>query len=353
MKRRTGPTIAPDELAFFHRQLASMARLDLPFSPGLRTLAKEVEGTRFRAVIDDVLEDLEEGKRLSDALARRNDVFSDLYLGIVRAGEESGDLASALDGLANYSESMLFLRQRVKAALAYPTVALLITLGLVFFVFSTIIPRFREVYASLDMDLPRITTVYLEAATLMHQHVNQIVGGILALVVAVLVARRFASGARTLTGFSLNLPFYGKLLRQVLLLRFCETLRALLVSRVSLVPALRLTSRTMGENVLRDTVTDMAVAAEEGKRMSDVLGRNSMFPRTFVWKFALAEEQGTLETTLEELTRYIRMEVSSLTTRLSALLEPFLIAVVGLTVGSVVFSVFAPIFDLQRRLAAH
>ena len=127
-----------DELSFLNRQLASMARLDLPFPEGLRNLSREVDGREFRLLVDEMLADLEEGQSLSDALSRHRGVFSDLYLGIIEAGEESGDLASALEGLANYSESMLFLRQRIRASLAYPMVASLLCVGLVYFLFTSI-----------------------------------------------------------------------------------------------------------------------------------------------------------------------------------------------------------------------
>jgi type IV pilus assembly protein PilC len=339
-----------DELTFLNRQLASMARLDLPFPQGLKALAEEVEGREFQKLIQEVLADLEEGKLLSEALARQSGVFSDLYLGIVRAGEECGDLAAGLDGLANYSESMLFLQQRVRATLAYPTVALVVALGMIGFVFSSIVPRFGAIFSSLGIEVPALTRFYIGLAQQLHDHLAVVLVGLFALVVGIIVARRFRAGARLLRTVALNLPFYGRLLRQVLLVRFCETLQALLRSRVSLVPALGLTAQTLGDNVLRKTVVDMGSAAEEGKRVSDVMRRNSLFPRTFVWKFSMAEEQGTLEPTLGELSRYLDIELKAITTRFSSLLEPFLIALVGIVVGSMVLSVFLPIFKLHGTL---
>jgi len=343
--------IGSDELSFFNRQLASMARLDLPFPDGLRNLSEEVDGHEFHGLVTAVLEDLEEGQSLSEALGRHRKVFSDLYVAIVRAGEESGDLAGALDSLANYSESMLFLKQRVRAALAYPTVALCITGGLMYFLLTSILPRFKDVFTSLDIELPKLTRFYLSVATELNEHWVVFLGILLITGISVMIMRRIDSSARRLRQFALGLPFYGKLLRQVLLLRFCETLRALLKSNVSLVPALELTAMTMGDNLASRTVTDMRIAAEEGRRVSDVLKRNTIFPRTFVWKFALAEEQGTLEETLGELTRYLKGELRSITARFTYLFEPVLIAVVGLLVGSMVLSVFLPIFKLQSALS--
>jgi type IV pilus assembly protein PilC len=349
--RRKARRIGFDELTFFNRQLASMARLDLSFPDGLKKLSEEVEGTEFRALVLTVHEDLEEGQSLSDALSRHHDVFSELYLGIVRAGEEGGDLASALEGLANYSESMLFLKQRIRAALTYPTVAIGITGAIMYFLLVGILPKFQDVFASLDIELPKLTKFYLSVATTLNENHLLVLGGLGLAVIAVLVMRRMDTGARKLRQFALGLPFYGRLLRQVLLLRFCETLRALLASNVSLVPALDLTAKTLGDNLAHQTVSDMRVAAEEGRRVSDVLKRNSIFPKTFVWKFALAEEQGTLEKTLGELSRYLREELHSLTARVTYLLEPFLIALVAILVGSMVLSVFLPIFTLQEKLA--
>ena len=345
-----GTRIGLDELTFFNRQLASMARLDLPFPQGLRALAQEVEGREFQSLVAEVVVDLEEGKPLSEALSRHEDVFTDLYLGIVRAGEEGGDLAAGLEGLANYSESMLFLKQRVRSTLAYPTVALVVSLGMIGFVFSTLVPRFGTIYAALDVEVPALTSFYLGLATVFNDHLPMFLGLLCGIVLVVMMARRSGAGARTLRRVALSLPFYGRLLRQVLLLRFCETLAALLKSNVSLVPALDLTSKTLGDNVLRLTVDDMRAAAEEGRRMSDVLRRNTIFPRTLVWKFAMAEEQGTLEPTLVELSRYLQMELKAITTRFSSLLEPFLIALVGIVVGSLVLSVFLPIFKLHAVL---
>jgi type IV pilus assembly protein PilC len=339
-----------DELTFLNRQLASMARLNLPFTEGLRALAEEVDARDFRALIREVLAELEEGKPLSAALRKRGDVFSDLYVGIVEAGEESGDLGSALEGLADYSESMLFLRQRVRASLAYPSLACGVALAMIVYLFTGLMPRFGAIFESLDIGLPPLTEFYLGLATGMRNNGLWILLGLVGVVIAILLIRRIAAGARTLRQFALNLPFYGKLLRQVLLLRFCETMKALLRSNVSLVPALDLTARTMGNNVLRRTVEDMAAAAEEGRRISDPLRRNTVFPRTFVWKFALAEEQGTLEATLGEMGEFFEKQLRSVTSRFSSLLEPFLIAIVGIVVGSLVLAVFLPIFNLQAKM---
>ena len=343
-------SIGFDELSFFNRQLASMARLDLPFAEGLKSLAQEVDGAEFRRMIRGLLEDLEEGHRLSEALEKQDHAFSDLYIGVVRAGEKGGDLAAALEGLANYSESMLYLRQRLRSTMAYPTVALIASLGMIMFIFTALIPRFETIYEAMDIQLPALTRFFIGSAAMVHDNLSLVGGGILCLIALVFILRRVRMGAHALRQFALNLPFYGRLLRQVLLLRFCETLRALLRSNVSLVPALDLTARTLGDNMVRLTVMDMKAAAEEGRRVSDVLRRNSIFPRTFVWKFALAEEQGNLEKTLDELCRHARLELKTVTSRFSTLLEPFLIAIVGILVGGMVISIFLPIFDLQARL---
>lgn len=348
--RIPGRRLGYDELTFLHRQLASMARLNLPFVQGLGPLAEETEHRDFGRLVRAMLADLEEGKTLSQALAARKGVFSDLYVGVVQAGERSGDLASALEGLANYSESMLFLRQRVRATLAYPTVALAISLGMIAFVFSTLVPRFQTIYATLDIPLPGLTSFYIGLSTALREHFELVLLGAAGLAVVVLVLRRIGASARAIRQLALNLPFYGKLFRQVLLLRFCETLRALLRSNVSLVPALDLTAKTLGDNTIRLTVEDMRTAAEEGRRTSDILKRNSFFPRTFVWKFALAEEQGNLEATLGELSHFADVELRSVTARFSSLLEPFLIAIVGVVVGSLVLSVFLPIFKFHGFL---
>ncbi|MHC4469500.1 MAG: type II secretion system F family protein [Planctomycetota bacterium] len=342
--------IGLDELTFFNRQLASMARLDLPFPQGLRALSNEIEGKEFKVLVQKIVSDLEEGLTLSESLTQHGGVFDDLYLGIVRAGEESGDLAGGLEGLANYSESMLFLRQRVRATLAYPTVALILAMGMISFIFSSLVPKFGTIFASLDIQVPPMTRFYLGLAQIINEHAGLLLGGLVAGVVGFIMLRRSGAGRRALRRFALNLPFYGRLLRQVLLLRFCETLQALLRSNISLVPALNLTASTLGDNVLRLTVLDMRAAAEEGRRVSDVLRRNSLFPRTFVWKFSMAEEQGTLENTLGELSRYLEMELKAITARFSSLLEPFLIAIVGVVVGSMVLSVFLPIFRLHGGL---
>ena len=348
---RRGARIGYDELRFFNRQLASMARLDLPLPDGLKTLSEEVESPVFQGLVTEVHGDLSQGLSLSDALARHTDVFSELYLGIVRAGEEAGDLASALEGLANYSESMLFLRHRVRAALAYPIFAIMLTGTITYFMFITLVPKFGDVFASLDIELPGMTKFYLGLTTSLSRNSALVLGVIASLVILVLLMRRYDAAARRLRQFSLSLPFFGRLLRQVLLLRFCETLRALLKSNVSLVPALALTGKTLGDNLARQTVEDMRAAAEEGRRVSDLLKRNSLFPKTFVWKFALAEEQGTLEATLGDLSRYLEEELRSITTRFSALVEPMLIVMMSVLVGSMVISVFLPIFKLQEKLA--
>lgn len=314
------------QLAFFNRQLASMARLNMPLAKGLRIMAREVSDGEFRELIEGVQRDLEEGRTLQESLAKYPDSFGEIYIELLRAGESTGNLAVILDELTRYTETLERVKTRLRDAMLYPAVVCLLTVLFVFFFFWFLIPNFKRLYESAGLlhTVGGPTRTLFLISDFLSNPLTIVFGVLLGGALIFLLVRKVRQGWETYDEFMFRLPLFGKLIRMATLLKVTRTMRDLLINGVSMVNTLKLTARIAGNNRIRRKLDEIRAAVEEGGSFSKSL-TGDVFPETMVWKLQMGEEKGIVEESLGEVAAEFENDIESETSYLTAVISPLML----------------------------
>ena len=340
--------VSAQELALMTRQFATLASAGLPLVECLGTLIEQIEQARLRRVLTHVRQQIREGHSLADALQAHPRVFSDIYINMVRAGEESGTLDSVLVRLAEYSESQAHLLRTVQAALTYPLLMIVVAGVIVGFLLAYVVPQVTRIFSDTGQTLPLATQVLLGISAFMAESwwlllLGGAVGTLVWLrVIATPKGRLWYD--RTL----LRLPWVGRLLQRLNVARFARTLSTLLASGVPILNALSMVAHLVKNSVLRQTVEEARISVQEGESLAAPLRRSGVFPPLLVQMIAVGERSGELETMLSRAAETCDEEVSIALTRLTNLLEPLTILVMGGVVLFIVLAILLPIFELNQ-----
>lgn len=340
-----------DELVVFTRQLSTMVGAGIPLLEGLEILQDQAERAGFAAVLDHVVEDIRSGTDLSSSMDKFPKTFSNIYVAMIRAGEVSGQLDEILNRLAEYLEASLKLKRDIRAAMTYPIVSLVLVVGITMFLMLGIVPKFREVFESMEITLPALTSIILNIADWMKDNVLIVAGLSAGLVVAVKMYKKSKTGSWQVDWLMLNVPVFGQLFRKVALSRFAKTFSTLVKAGVPILGALEIVSQTVGNQVISKAVDEARESVRQGETLSEPLGRSSQFPPMVVKMIGIGERSGALEQLLEKISVFYDDQVSAAVKSLTSLIEPLMIAVMGFLVGTIVLAVFLPIFELQKKLS--
>ncbi|MCP4645872.1 MAG: type II secretion system F family protein [bacterium] len=347
-KKKGGARVRAAEVMVFTRQLSTIVNAGLPLLTGLDILAEQTEDPRFAGVLDDISSDVEGGESFSDALRKHPRAFSDLFVSMVRAGEASGNLDGVLMQLADYMESMAELRRRIRAAMTYPVVAfsmiLLIAIGLIMFV----VPQFAEIFASFEAQLPAPTMILIMISEILWSwRAGIVVAVIIAAVIAVRLYNQTDNGRLNMDRLKLRMPIFGKTLRKVAISRFARTLSTLTRSGVAILAALEIVERTAGNEVFARVISHAGDSVRNGETLADPLARSNEFPAMVTRMIGVGEKTGALEQMLSKISDFYDSEVKATIDSLTSLIEPVLILMMGIVVGSIVVALFMPILQLS------
>jgi len=352
-RRRLGGKVKTVELLVFTRQLSTIVSAGLPLLQGLDILSEQTDDPNFSVVIQSTAQDVESGESFSTALTKYPRVFPDLYVSMVRAGEAGGDLDGVLLQLADYLESTEELKRRIKSAMTYPIVAfsmiLLIAAGLVVWV----VPQFAEIFSSFGRQLPAPTRVLIATSEVLRSWKALI---IVAVFIAIVIGSRLYAktpvGRYNLDAMKLRIPVFGVLLRKVAISRFARTLSTLTRSGVPILQALEIVERTAGNEVFAKAVRVAGDSVRSGETLADPLERCEQFPRMVTRMIAVGEKTGALEGMLMKIADFYDSEVKAAVDSMTSLIEPILIMMMGLVVGSIVVALFMPILQLSSLVQA-
>jgi type IV pilus assembly protein PilC len=339
------------ELDVFTRQLSTMLAAGIPMLEALEILAEQAESPGFAYCLDRVVTDIRSGSDLSKAMEPHKAVFSNIYVSMVRAGEASGQIDVILTRLAEYLESSARLRSEIKAAMTYPVISLFLVLGIACFLMMGIVPSFKPVFESLEVDLPGLTVAIMETAIFMKDYWYVIFGGVGAAVVGVRVAVKTPAGAYARDSLFLRVPVFGILFKKVALSRFARTFSTLIKSGVPILGAMEIVSATSGNLVITKIVDDARNSVRNGESLADPFMKSTIFPPMVCKMISIGERSGALDSLLEKIAEFYDQQVEAEVNGLTAMIEPIMIAVMGIVVGGIVLAVFLPIFKLQEKLS--
>ena len=340
-----------EELVVFTRQLATMISSGITLLESLEILIDQAESPPFRATLRAVTDEVRAGSDLSRALTRHPRVFTELYVNMVKAGEVSGQIDEILVRLADYLEAAEKLKREIKSAMTYPVISLVLVLSITAFLMVGIVPQFRPIFESLEIELPGLTLAVLAMSDAVRNNGLLCVVGMVMFYFMVVAIKRTEKGAYGWDVMMLKLPIFGTLFRKVALARFSRTFSTLIKSGVPILGCLDIVSETAGNKVVSRAVNSAKGAVREGQSLSDPLAQSPVFPPMVTRMIAIGEKSGALEHLLEKIAVFYDEQVSAQVKSLTSLIEPLLIAVMGIFVGTIVLAVFLPIFKIQEQLA--
>ncbi|HEX6083064.1 MAG TPA: type II secretion system F family protein [Thermoanaerobaculia bacterium] len=345
-----GGGVSPQQIAIFTRQFSVMIDAGLPLVQCLEILGNQQENKTFKRVLIQVRQDVESGSNLADSMRKHPKVFNDLYTNMVAAGEAGGILDTILQRLATYIEKAVKLNAQVKSAMIYPVAVISIAVIVVAVILWKVIPVFASLFESLGAELPLPTRVVIALSNFIADYWWLM--GILFVATWFSVKKYHGTykGKRVLDGLLLKMPVLGILLRKIAVARFCRTLATLTSSGVPILDGLHITARTAGNSVVEDAIMATRKSVEEGKTISEPLGDTEVFPPMVVQMIAVGEQTGALDTMLSKIADFYEEEVDVAVAGLMKLLEPILIAFLGVCIGGIVIAMYMPMFSLISQI---
>jgi type IV pilus assembly protein PilC len=337
-------------LAVFTRQFSVMIDAGLPLVQCLDILGTQEEDKHFSKVILDTRTEVEAGSTLADAMKKHPKAFDALYTNMIAAGEAGGILDTILKRLAVYIEKNVKLKQQVKSAMIYPVAILVIAALVVALILWKVIPTFATMFAGLGAELPLPTRVVIAMSNFMVRFIPFIVVGIVAAVFAVRQYYATDGGRHAIDRLLLRLPILGMILRKIAVARFCRTLATLLSSGVPILDGLEITAKTAGNAIVEDGIMTTRKSIERGETVSGPLKDTGVFPAMVTQMIGVGEATGALDTMLAKIADFYEEEVDVAVAGLLTLMEPVMIAFLGIVVGGIVISMYMPMFAMIGQL---
>jgi type IV pilus assembly protein PilC len=347
-----GPVIGPKGLMVFTRQLAVLTQSGLPLLRSLEVLSRQEKNPGFKWVIERLAEDIRSGSTFSEGLHAHANVFNRLFVNMVKAGEAGGVLDVVLSRLARFMEKAERIKSRLRTAMVYPVIVMIVTVVIVGLLMVYVVPKFEEIYRARlrGAQLPALTRTVLFAANMLKNHFLWTALGAGALGFVLWTAKRTEAGARAIDWLAFRLPAVGGLVRRAAIARFSRTLGTLLSSGVPILQALQITRDTAGNSLLAGAIDYVHDRVKEGEGVAGPLEQTEIFPPMVTSMIDVGEETGELFEMLNRIADTYDEEVDNAVAGLTSLLEPIMIVFLAGVVGTIVIALFLPIKDLIERL---
>lgn len=334
------------DLVVFTRQMSSMLASGLTLIKSLEILKEQIGNKTLQETIGGILLDLEEGKSFSDAITKYPDIFPSVYVSLVKAGESSGLLDKIFLRLADNLEKQQKLKNKVKGALLYPVIVIILMAVVIMILMIFVIPQLSKLYDSLNVELPFVTKVVVSISSLMAKLWPLFLGLGLVAYYGFLRWRKTPKGKEMYDKNILKLPLFGKIIRQTILTEFSRTFGLLIGTGTLVVDALTQSAAVTGNAMYEKSIKEVAKRVEKGIPVGEALESYAHFPPILVQLVKVGEETGKMDEDLMKASEYFEEEVNQSVKTLTTAMEPFIMIVLGISVGFLVFSVITPIYGL-------
>ena len=346
------PHVKTKDIAVLTRQLSTMISAGIPLLESLEILHEQAADPGFKITLDKVIERVRSGSDFSTALSEHPKIFTRIYVNMIKAGEASGQLDVILQRLADYMENIEELKREIKAAMTYPVISLFLILSITVGLIVGIVPKFQEIFKQLEMkSLPAPTEILLLVSDTLRHNFIAVIGVCIVLVVAFMLYIRTKMGLKQWHWFCLHAPVFGTLFRKVAISRFSRTFSTLISSGVPMLGALDIVASTAGNIWVEEAVLRAKEAVSRGETLGDPLAASRVFPPMVTRMVSIGEKTGALEKLLMKISEFYDSEVRATVKSLTSLIEPLLIATMGIIVGFIVLAIFLPIIKIQQSLS--
>ena len=317
----------------------------------MTTLYEQADPKRQRAlrhVVSDVTTRVQGGESFNEAIAKHPRVFNRLFVSMVKAGETGGLLAEILDRLAGFLEASARLRKKVKSAMTYPVIVIIIAFAITTFLIVRVVPVFGEIFADFGAKLPAPTQFLIDLSNFVRGEWYLLFGGLAGVIFGVRAFLRSKRGKQIWDKWKLKLPVFGPLIHKICMSRFARTFAQLIRSGVPILEVLDIVGGSSGNHVVETSIKGVAEDVEKGDNLSASLSRKPIFPPMLVRMVAAGEATGKIDTMLVKMADFWDEEIEAMLDALTSLIEPMLIVFLGVIVGGIVIAMFLPIFKLNE-----
>jgi len=338
------------DVVIFARQFATMINAGLPIIQCLELLSSEEPNKTFKKIIIAIKDDIEGGVSLSDALKKHSDVFDELFINLVAAGEAGGILDVILNRLSAYMEKAMKLKAKVKGAMTYPAATLVIAMAVTVLLLYKVVPVFEDMFSGFGSALPGPTQVLVDMSGFVQNNILYMIAG---LVIAVIAYKRYYKterGRLQIDTLVLKAPVFGILLKKVAVAKFSRTLSTMMSSGVPILDGLEIVSKTAGNKVVENALMETRKSISEGKTIAEPLSESGIFPSMVVSMISVGENTGALDAMLSKIADFYDDEVDTAVDAMTALLEPFMLVFLGGVVGGMLIALYLPIFSMAGAI---
>jgi len=336
------------ELPIFARQIGAMYKAGIPVVQSLAAIEDQVKDENFKRVVSDVKKHIEEGGTLSSGCALYPEVFDDLFVNMLKAGEQGGVLGESMQRLAIYLESTNKLKRKVKSAMMYPSVVSGVAVLLSGLMLVFIVPVFGEIYSGFDAKLPGPTQVLINISDAIRNHSLAVIGGVVLISVLFSRWRKSSSGELYWDELKLKFPVFGPLMQKVSMSRFASTYAQLSRSGVPILKSLDIVSMATGNKMYEKVLQESKTYVERGETLSKALEDSGKFPSMMLHMLKAGEQTSQIDEMFDNISLLYEDEVENMLAGLTSLIEPFLIVLLGILIGGIVVCMFLPIFGMHE-----
>jgi len=344
------PKVKTRDIILFARQFSTMIDAGLPIIQCLDILYAQQENATFKKMLRSIKDDVESGSTLAEALKKFPNEFDDLFVNMIAAGEAGGILDTILRRLSTYMEKAARLKSKVKGAMTYPIVTLIIAGAVLAVILVFVIPVFEDMFADMGGELPAFTQMVVKVSDFTKKNVIYIVVGLILFIFAFKKFQSTEKGRAIIDKNLLRLPVFGDLIRKVAVSKFTRTMGTMLSSGVAILEALEIVAKTAGNKTIEKAVYSVRSDIAEGRTMADPLIESGVFPSMVCQMIAVGESTGALDAMLEKIAIFYDEEVDQAVENLTALIEPFMLVFLGITIGGLVIAMYLPVFKMASNL---
>lgn len=341
--------VKPKEVVIFSRQFAVMVAANVAIVQALKLLTEQTENIKFKMAISEIADDIDEGSRLSDALAKKDKIFSSFYVSVVRAGETSGKLDEVLNYLADELEKEYDMTSKIKGAMIYPAFVVTMMIGAGIFMMIFVVPKLTDVIAESGGELPMATKILIGVSDILIGYWWALIIAVIGLVVLYGYLNKNPETKRYLDILKLKLPIFGKLIQRIHLVRFTRSMQTLIVGGVNISKSLAIAEDVIDNSVYKDLIKQTKKEIEDGNSISTAFLASEAVPTMVSQMMSIGEKTGKLDLVLEKITDFYTREIDNIVANLMTLMEPLIMVSMGVAVGIMVAAIMMPMYNMANN----
>ena len=338
--------VKPKDMVIFSRQFSVLISANVAIVQSLKILVEQIENLKLKMVLSEIVDEIDGGSSLSEALAKRPKIFDNFFVNIVKSGESSGKLDEVLEYLADEIEKEYDMVGKIKGAMIYPAFVLTGLFGIGIFMMVFIIPKLTGVLEETGTELPMATKILIAVSGFMQVYWWLLILAVVGTFVGLKLIIGTKTGKIVFDNILLRLPIFGRLFRLIYLTRFTRSFNTLLIGGVTITNALKITSDIVGNTIYKDLIDKTIVSIEDGHSISQEFSQSNQIPKMVSQMMSIGEKTGKLDVILEKITEFYTREINNIVANLMTLMEPIIMVIMGIAVGTMVAAVILPMYNM-------